>query len=1018
MRNVLKQTISIGSGSKPRGSHARACSRLVIGVSLVLGLSVEKHAAAQGEPASEAPSAALEEAKKLEEKAEEYYVKGQYDAALSLIEEVLQIRENAFGLEHPDVAMALNDLAGMHMEKANYERALPLFERSLVIREKTLGQDHPDVAVSLNNLAMLQYSKGDYERALPLFKRSLAISEKNLGEHHPIIATTLNNLGALHMQKGDYERAVPIFERSLAIREKTLGEHHPQVARSLNNLGVLYEKKGDYEHALALHERSMVIKEKTLGERHPDVAMGLNNIATIYQTKGDYERAVHHFQRSLAINEEALGEHHPEVARALSNLATLHEEKGDYERALPLLERSLVIKQKALGKHHREVSSTLSNLALLQWARGSNGQAMSYLQRAMDAREAHITLASAGDSARARRLLLTQYSDDLDQAISFALQHEKSGARRLALATLLSRKGRVLDATSDAFATVRRRLGPDEQKLLDEYRANRTIYARQLLRGPGRVPEAQHRKNLAALEQRANELERLIAARSNEFRGQLRSVTPEAVQAALPEGAMLVEWVRYRAFDPRAERKKAYGAERYAASILGKTGAPVWLDLGEARPIDAAVAAWRSALARQLATSNQLGRELDALVMAPVRARLGNATNVFLAPDGPLHLVPFAALVDVQGRHLVQRYSFIYLTSGRDLLRLHDQKNTAASSPPLIMADPQYHVPSQPDFHDFAPLPQVMAEARDVQSFFPDAILLSGAQATEAALKRARGPAIVHIATHGYFTPMTCGASDAEASDASLQSGLALAGANACQSPATQDAKADSDDGLLTALEAASLDLHGTELAVLSACDTGIGATELRDEFMDRNIGRGEGVYGLRRALVLAGARTQMVSLWRVDDAVTRQLMTMYYRKLASGAGRAEALRQVQLELLASKDLSLPYYWASFIVSGDPSPLPQKVTSSIPPVQRGARGCACDAAPAQGLSAWPGSVLLAFFALGLFRLMRRLRSPRFQSQDRRCCAPSLPERPNRRDRVTSARAPRPISGSPDSVSVA
>jgi CHAT domain-containing protein len=131
-----------------------------------------------------------------------------------------------------------------------------------------------------------------------------------------------------------------------------------------------------------------------------------------------------------------------------------------------------------------------------------------------------------------------------------------------------------------------------------------------------------------------------------------------------------------------------------------------------------------------------------------------------------------------------------------------------------------------------------------------------------------------------------------------LRSGLALAGANL--------KKSGQEDGLLTALEVAGLDLYGTRLVVLSACDTGVG--EVRN---------GEGVYGLRRALVLAGAETQVMSLWPVSDQGTRDLMIEYYKAVQAGEGRSAALRNVQLRMIASRDRLHPYYWASFMLSGE-----------------------------------------------------------------------------------------------------
>lgn len=135
-----------------------------------------------------------------------------------------------------------------------------------------------------------------------------------------------------------------------------------------------------------------------------------------------------------------------------------------------------------------------------------------------------------------------------------------------------------------------------------------------------------------------------------------------------------------------------------------------------------------------------------------------------------------------------------------------------------------------------------------------------------------------------------------------LRSGLALAGANRRQS--------GEEDGILTALEASGLDLWGTKLVVLSACETGIGEVKT-----------GEGVYGLRRALVMAGAETQVMSLWKVDDEATKNLMVGYYKRLLAGEGRSEALRQVQLAMLKSPATAHPFYWASFIASGDWRPL-------------------------------------------------------------------------------------------------
>jgi CHAT domain-containing protein len=300
---------------------------------------------------------------------------------------------------------------------------------------------------------------------------------------------------------------------------------------------------------------------------------------------------------------------------------------------------------------------------------------------------------------------------------------------------------------------------------------------------------------------------------------------------------------------------------------------------------------------------------------------LGDATHLLISPDGELNLSPFAALIDEQRRYLIQRYSFTYLTSGRDLLRLKVSRET--NSKPLVVANPLFGEPAAEllaitarrnvpnnrrrslttgrDLSEvyFAPLGNTAREARAIQAVFPDATVLSAAQATEFAVKQINAPRVLHLATHGFFLSEPGLSADSKIANPLLRSGLALANANLRDKDGT-------DDGILTALEASGLRLWGTKLVVLSACDTGVG--EVRNR---------EGVYGLRRAFVLAGAESLVMSLWPVSDYTTRELMTNYYRNLKQNLGRGEALRLVQLEMLRRDPKLHPFYWANFIQSGE-----------------------------------------------------------------------------------------------------
>jgi CHAT domain-containing protein len=369
-------------------------------------------------------------------------------------------------------------------------------------------------------------------------------------------------------------------------------------------------------------------------------------------------------------------------------------------------------------------------------------------------------------------------------------------------------------------------------------------------------------------------------------------VTIAQIQATLPPRAALVEIVRYRRFDAR-KAKGPWQEERYLAYVLPWRGPPRWVALGAAAQIDAGVDAALAAMRKDVAASaaKVALRNLDALVFAPIRDRLAGISHVILSPDAKLSFVPFEALIDPQGRHVLEQRLVSYVTSGRDLLRLAARQ--APRSGVTIVADPDYG-PGAP----FRRLAGTLAEAQEIQRRFPGARALTGPQATKAALAAIAGPAVLHIATSGFYARSAAATAPLEPDEALDRAGLALAGANA------------QSDGIVSARELAGFDWSDTQLVVLSASESGAGVAP-----------PGEGVYGLRRALVLAGAQSQIVSLWSIDDASTPELMRELYAELARGTGRAEALRQAKLRLLRQPRFAHPYYWAAFVLAGDWTPL-------------------------------------------------------------------------------------------------
>jgi CHAT domain-containing protein/Tfp pilus assembly protein PilF len=864
--------------------------------------------------------------------------RGNYAKAELLCRRALTIKERALGPEHPELATYIHNLALFYHNQGNYAKAEQLYERALAIREKALGLEHRDVAQTLNNLANIYRDRGNYAKAAPLYGRALTIREKALGPGHPDVAQSLNNLAMLHWYKGNSEKAESLFRRSLALKERALGSEHLSVATSLNGLAVFYCHKGDYAKAEMSHRRALAVRKKALGPEHPEVAISFDNLALVYTKRGEYAKAEPIFQYALAIREKALGSEHPYVADSLNNLAILYRNRAEYEKAKPILQRALAIREKVVGPAHPAVVATLNDLAELSAAKGEVARAIAYQSRANAAAERNLAINLTTGSERQKLAYLTLFSRQTDFTLSLHNQVAPDDplALDLAFTTMLRRKGRGLDATTDAIAALRRHATPEDRALLDQLAEARSHLAALTLRESALAKPETYRAQLQPLEEEVENLEAMLIAHSASFRAQVQPITLAAIQSALPINSTLVEFV---VFTPRELRNGKNKPPRYLAYLLPARGQPKYVDLGEAATIDRAVGVWRKALRNpNRIDTKQLGRAADEKIMRPIRSLLGETRHLLIAPDGQLNLIPFAALVDEHKRYLVERYTISYLTSGRDLLRL--QTPEPSQSAPLVVANPTFgrvettatrasHGPPQagdqvwgqidPTEVFFQALPGTEHEAIAINAVLPGTTLLLREQATETALKKSRAPHILHIATHGFFLsnqeapPVeTFGVPGddpprisirlsrwaAKIENPLLRSGLALAGVN--------ERRRGDDDGVLTALEVSSLDLWGTRLVVLSGCDTGIGEVK-----------NGEGVYGLRRALVLAGSETQVLSLWPVLDRETRSLMEGYYRRLLKGEGRGEALRQMQLGMLKDAKLRHPYYWGNFIQAGE-----------------------------------------------------------------------------------------------------
>jgi CHAT domain-containing protein/Tfp pilus assembly protein PilF len=877
---------------------------------------------------------------------------GRYAKAEPYFREAVELRKRTIGEKDPAYAVSLVNLGWIYYEQADYARAELLYLQAFQIRKEVMGNRSAAYAKSLKSLATLYIKMSEYPKAERLLSEAADVEREVLGEKNPDYATTLDDLAVVYEHIGDYAKAEPLCRQALEIRKKTLGEAHRDYADSLVGLATENLEQGEYSKAEPLLRQALEIDKKTLGEAHPRYARDLHDLACMYWRAGDWAKAEPLFRQVLEIRKKTLGEAHPNYAITLRLLAWVYAARGEYARAEPLCRQALDICRTTLGEAHPNYAISLNYLALLHFKKGEYGRAESLSRRANELVLGHLEASAAGEAEQTQfrhgakwRWYLPYYLRNAEKARTSAAD---------AYAQLLTWKGVI---------TVRQRLTRLGLATLDKdpdseparlFRELQTI-SRQLTRltqanpDPRKLPDL--RQEIQKALERREQIEARLAGMTAEFRRlrESRGLKPADLQRLLPPQAALIDFLEY-------------GEKNSHLVVFVVTSKEVQrVDFSDWGATRVAVDAFRATLARR--SRPVMGKEDPAVVLRdklwrPIAAHLDGVKLVLVSPDGALTRLPFAALPGADGKFLLEDLTLAVLPVPRLLPELLAKRDPGkADAPPslLVLGDVDFDAAPAGrrettvaaswqrrragERMEWRRLQGTRGELLAIEDTFHKAVpegkltVLRGEQAQEASLRRlAPRHEYLHLATHGFFAPKELksvlqasppegargGAEGAVAVGyhPGLLSGLVLAGANR----PTEDT-----DGVLTALEVAELDLSKVELAVLSACDTGLG-----------EVAGGEGVLGLQRAFQVAGTRTTVTSLWKVDDEATRLLMERFYENYwKKGLETLEALTEAQRWLLKEgvrRDMSRedgeahdpkdrrqapPYYWAAFVLSGD-----------------------------------------------------------------------------------------------------
>lgn len=873
-----------------------------------------------------------------------YHRMGRFAEAESLYRKSIELCRLSTSPQYESIAVGLSNLGTLLRCQGKYEDAEHAYLESINVAKNITNSQGFSLAITQGNLANVIGLQGRYIEAEKVYRHALEMAILSLGHQHPEIASIMINLANNLADQGETIEAESLHRRALDARIHAWGYYSSYVASSLSSLGLVLEQAGKFSEAEGCYREAVDISRKSLTQNHPYVSIYLHNLSKVLYRQKKYKEA----ENSLLLSMEILKLHQKsdgtQMGHAVALLALIMEAQGKREEAGTLHQQGIQIRGRNLGLMHPSVAASMRNLVLHRFGADNLKESVALLMKTSAIEESVVrTIVS---EARMRSYL---YSIRPSEEILYSIllqEIDQLEIQRFSLSLLLLRKGRSIDSGVSANRLIHRSESNEsiKRKTLDLLSSLRR--REELLRkGPsGSMSEESFQSRLSELQVVSDSLEAQLAQALPELQNlqppHFEEISP-AVAKQIPKDGVLVEVVTARPFQAKTdEPDKRWGSPRFVALLLFPDQKIVSVDLGLVEDMDQAGRALLAGLRSPKSNPVAAAQAMYQRVFAPLTPHLIGKKEVFLSPDGSLHMIPFDALHDGTD-YLLGRYRFHYLTSGRDLLRQPSQRTPGQ---PLIIGDPDvgpsdaasrpqnqtiYNIPS-----DLTPLRGARKEAVFIGKQSGVTPLL-GIDAREEIIHQAKGPLFLHIPTHGFFPtggvlpvpedvrssllpllskpdPKSQGliAPDSLPGevDAMNRGALVLAGARQGHL-----AKSTDDDGLLTAQEVRLLDLDGTELVTLPACDSGQGF-----------ISNGQGVYGLRRAFLIAGAETVVSSLWRIDDDATGALMQRYYAKLLDPfkpGDRLGSMIESMQELRAAPKWSHPYYWAPFLVIGRDGPL-------------------------------------------------------------------------------------------------
>lgn len=795
-------------------------------------------------------------------------VLGRYSDADRLLQEQIPQYEKLYGSQSIRLIDPLIQRSRISLAKGEYAEAERYALRANKIAIQTYGENSTKTAPTQKLLSDLYYTLGDYERAQEQVTRALNSQEKQFGRKHIEVAKSLSQLALIRFYKGtDNKKEIEkLMLEAKAIMEEKLGKDNPQYAEILKNVAVLYisERRFDIAfNSLTVAESIWVAKS---GKKNNI------NLASIYTLTGDvyyqiknYPKTEEYYLKAKDLYEKFFSTHHPEYVKVLSKMSKMYYMQKDYKRSKRLIEESL-------GNYETFIQQLFPALSEAQKTKYWNTIKVDF--------EFYNTLAFSN---------LEDFKDLAGKVYNYQLL-----TKALLLSSSIKMRERIMNSTD-----------VDLKNQYNEWISKKEVLTLALSLTPAQL--AENGIDPGQVQQDVERLEKELSRRSELFGQNLESkrITYDNVRKALKPNEVALEMVRYRHFNHILTDSIVYAAI-YITQDMSK---PKVILLGDGKKMETRFFKYY----RNCITGKLPDQYSYSVYWKPIQEVLGAGSTIFLSPDGVYNQINLESIPTPDGRYIIDNSNIILVSNTKDLyLRQVKSRPTSGENTAAIFANPTFYTSATNDII-IPQLPGTEKEGNQVQFMLKQKSYLTNEyfeiNASEENIKALNNPKILHFATHGFYRAEdeTTEADEMQDniaklnSNAMLRTGLLLKGAGDLMSKTKYNYNIES--GILTAAEAANLNLDKTDIVILSACETGLG-----------DVQSGEGVYGLQRSFLVAGAKVLIMSMFKVDDEATQNLMLKFYQKLLNSQRVRESFIEAKKELRI--DYPDPIYWGAFMMIG------------------------------------------------------------------------------------------------------